>query len=300
MRAWPLVLLIALVPMGARADDPRAARAHFHEGTKAFDLGLYDLAIREYMAAYQAKSAPALLYNLAQAHRLAGHLKEAQRFYRIYLERLPNAKNRDEVEAKLAALAQQLEPHHMPPAKGAVQPGSPASVPSPPARSQRAREARSTTPPSAAERPLPNGGRAGAPPSAASGLVTPTATEQVPLRPTAEVPLPIALTTREPSPEAQRARRRRILGLGIGGVGVAAVATGIAFGVLAQQAGDSLSRASDMAGVYDPARYDRGRSYQIAEGVLIGVGLAGVVAAVTLYVVGRRTAPQKGALAWGR
>ncbi len=105
----PLCLIVCLATTTARADDPAAARLHYKEGTKAFDLGLYDKAIAEYMTAYQAVNDPALLYNLAQAHRLAGHPRDALRFYRVYLQRLPGAENRPEVEEKIVELKQVVD-----------------------------------------------------------------------------------------------------------------------------------------------------------------------------------------------
>ena len=104
-----ICLSVSLASTVARADDPVAARLHYKEGTKAFDLGLYDKAIAEYMTAYQAVNDPALLYNLAQAHRLAGHPRDALRFYRVYLQRLPGAENRPEVAEKIVELKQVVD-----------------------------------------------------------------------------------------------------------------------------------------------------------------------------------------------
>jgi len=113
------IALPTLSPAVARADDREVAREHFIKGSKDFDLGLYDDAIKEYMAAYEAKADPALLYNIAQAHRLAGHSPEALRFYKMFLTKVPAAQNSDEVRAKIAELekliAQQKKAQTMPP-----------------------------------------------------------------------------------------------------------------------------------------------------------------------------------------
>ncbi|HEX4456862.1 MAG TPA: hypothetical protein VIA18_02780 [Polyangia bacterium] len=142
-----ICLAVSLTTTVARGDDPAAARLHYKEGTNAFDLGLYDKSIAEYMKAYQAVNDPALLYNLAQAHRLAGHVRDALRFYRVYLQRLPNAENRPEVEEKIGELklavdrldhAQNgLQPDHTldgatPPATASASPPANAVVPPPP------------------------------------------------------------------------------------------------------------------------------------------------------------------------
>src|SRR2546423_2920568 len=94
-------LVVVLTASTVVADERALARDHYVKGTKAFDLGLYEDAIREYMLAYQAKDDPALLYNIGQAHRLAGHAPDALRFYRIYLTKLPNTPNRTDVENKI-------------------------------------------------------------------------------------------------------------------------------------------------------------------------------------------------------
>ena len=117
--ALVLVAAAAVAGSARAADDRESAREHYARGTKAFDLGQYDEAITEYSAAYKAKDAPEILYNIAQAHRLAGHSAEALRFYRIYLTKLPAAANRAEVERKIEELQklvdQQRKTQNMPP-----------------------------------------------------------------------------------------------------------------------------------------------------------------------------------------
>jgi tetratricopeptide (TPR) repeat protein len=122
----------------ARADDKAKAREHFSKGSKAFDLGAYDEAIAEYSACYRIIDDPAILYNIAQSHRLAGHSAEALRFYRLYLIKLPAAPNRDEVESKIAELQKAVEQlkktQNMPPdqVKPVTQPGDDQASKAPP------------------------------------------------------------------------------------------------------------------------------------------------------------------------
>jgi hypothetical protein len=90
----------------ARADDGEVneAREHFKSGASAFFRGEYEAAIQEYTTAYRLKKDPALLFDLGQAHKAAGHPAEALRFFKQYLIDLPAAMNRAEVEAKIASL----------------------------------------------------------------------------------------------------------------------------------------------------------------------------------------------------
>src|SRR5678815_2291227 len=86
----------------AQAADARAeAKAHFERGSVLFDLQRYDEAAAEYEAAYEAKPDPALLFNLAQAYRLAKKPERAIAAYNSYLRRLPQAKNRAEIEGRI-------------------------------------------------------------------------------------------------------------------------------------------------------------------------------------------------------
>jgi hypothetical protein len=68
---------------------------------------------------------PALLYNIAQARRLAGNTKEALRSYKTFLRLVPNATNRAEVESRVvelqAAIDQQAKAQTAKP-DGTIQP----------------------------------------------------------------------------------------------------------------------------------------------------------------------------------
>ncbi|HZS39647.1 MAG TPA: hypothetical protein VFF06_22600, partial [Polyangia bacterium] len=109
MRALLLVALLGSAT-AARADDgAAAAKQHYDEGTKAYDLGRYLEAAKEYETAFRIKDAPELLFNIAQAYRLADDHRRAMRSYRAYLRRLPSASNRAEVEAKIAELQKLIE-----------------------------------------------------------------------------------------------------------------------------------------------------------------------------------------------
>jgi len=92
----------------ARADDVGAAREHYQKGTRAYDLGHYDEAVKEYEAAYRAKDDPALLFNIAQAYRLSGDNAAAVRAYKSFLRRVPEAPNRGEVEKRIADLQKSM------------------------------------------------------------------------------------------------------------------------------------------------------------------------------------------------
>jgi tetratricopeptide (TPR) repeat protein len=128
---------------------------HYEKATRAFDVGKYAEAIEEYQKAYEIGGDPPMLYNIAQAYRLSDQPSEAVRYYRRYLQRQPNAKNREDVERKIADLEKLIEerkkasvmPPPMPP------PPAPVAVPDQPA----AASAVVTPPPPSTPREEPHG-----------------------------------------------------------------------------------------------------------------------------------------------
>jgi tetratricopeptide (TPR) repeat protein len=111
MRLFVLVALLTAVGVAtpARADNPVLAREHFKKGTALYDMGKYAEAAAEYQLAFEAKEDVALLFNIAQAHRLAGHLDDALGAYKGYLRRVPQAKNRVEVEQRMKDLQDAID-----------------------------------------------------------------------------------------------------------------------------------------------------------------------------------------------
>jgi tetratricopeptide (TPR) repeat protein len=84
MRSLIVALLVVLSPT-ARAESVAEARHYYNLATKAFALGHYADAAEAYEKSYENKPDLALLYNAAQAHRLAGNKWRALTLYQNYL-----------------------------------------------------------------------------------------------------------------------------------------------------------------------------------------------------------------------
>ena len=99
-------LMLLASPSPALAQMTQAqkdeVKLHYQRATRAYDLQKYQEAIDEYQKAYEISGDPPMLYNIAQAYRLADQPAEAVRYYRRFLQRMPNARNRDDVERKIA------------------------------------------------------------------------------------------------------------------------------------------------------------------------------------------------------
>jgi tetratricopeptide (TPR) repeat protein len=98
-----------IVTAVARADTDDA-RSHFKQGTAYFTLGKYAEAAVEYERAYELHQDPALLYNAAQAQRMAGNKPRALLLYQNYLRFYgDNATNHAEVERFVAQLQKAID-----------------------------------------------------------------------------------------------------------------------------------------------------------------------------------------------
>lgn len=132
-RGWRClaVTLLALAVGGrpAVASEPSAARQAYDQATAAFGLGHYAEAAEKYETAFSLRPDPALLYNAAQAYRLAGNRPRALELYRNYLRLYPNRQNADEARTQVAALTRALEEMAVSPAPSVTIAPTPAPPP---------------------------------------------------------------------------------------------------------------------------------------------------------------------------
>jgi tetratricopeptide (TPR) repeat protein len=108
--------VVVCVASTARGDEAEAeARRHFEAGSREYSLGEFRKAAEEYKQAFRAKPDPVLLYNVAQAYRLANDPAQAIFFYQSYLRSVPDAHNRHEVDERIKKLQAQLKQNVSPP-----------------------------------------------------------------------------------------------------------------------------------------------------------------------------------------
>src|SRR4051812_48789905 len=108
--ALPLSLLLVL-STGApvQADDGSAeAKLHFERGFAAYALHKYKDAALEYEKAFELKTDPALLYDAAQAWRLAGEKRRALALYESYLRMFQNQAGRVQAQRSIDKLRAEL------------------------------------------------------------------------------------------------------------------------------------------------------------------------------------------------
>jgi tetratricopeptide (TPR) repeat protein len=265
--------LAAAAKPGA-APEGTQAKEHYVQATKLYDLGKYDEAIKEFEAAFEIKDDPVLLYNIAQAYRLANKYPEALRFYRTYLRRKPKAANRAEVETKIAdmenLIAEQNRVANGPPIDPIAPGAKPGTTPG--------GTVQQTTP------PRPNtAGTEGEPPADPNALANTTPTDPakpVVVAPPTVPPAPPA----PPSPPPTPGNSKLDAGIALAVVGIGVAGGGVGLGVMAMSASSQQQKNTQ----FDPGLDSNGKLYQTLG---LALDVAGGVVAVTgviLAAVGAR------------
>lgn len=102
--ALALTVLLAPAPVAAQPSDPARdaeARQHFQAGRDAFSRGDFATAATEFERAYALSRRAQLLYNIGRAYQEQLRLEDAHRAFQHYLDAVPNAPDRAEVEGRL-------------------------------------------------------------------------------------------------------------------------------------------------------------------------------------------------------
>jgi hypothetical protein len=127
---------LLLIPLCASAKAPSKtaeAMKHYQAGVTHYKAAEYDDAVTEFQAAYELKPTPEWLFNLASAHRMAKHPEKALAYYERYLDEVPDAPNKVQVEQRIAEMKAMLAPP--PPTPEPVRPAAPAAAVAAPAPS---------------------------------------------------------------------------------------------------------------------------------------------------------------------
>jgi tetratricopeptide (TPR) repeat protein len=108
-RNFMLLVVLALIASfattrTASADSRDDARAHYQSGLKLYNAGDYKSAITEFTAAQQLAPADLNNYNLALCYDKIGDADSAVKYYREYLNKVPDAPKRAEIEASISRL----------------------------------------------------------------------------------------------------------------------------------------------------------------------------------------------------
>jgi hypothetical protein len=275
----------------APVDKKQVAKHYVDAGLAAQASKDYETAITFYLKAYQLVPHPTLLFNMAQAHRLAGHIDQALSLYKQYLVEDPRGAEArtarelvSELEARMADQARKPEQVRKPDqARKAADarktdPARKADPARKPDEARKADEARTADDARRAD----DAGKADEAHTADEARDVPAnqVAMTAPSTGAAADPPVSAVRDTVPRSASQPGKLPRIAGLATGAGGVAAVAIGIGFGLHARSLSDDLSRDG---AVYDPDKMRAGeRANAIAIAGMAG-GAALIVTGAALY-----------------
>jgi tetratricopeptide (TPR) repeat protein len=98
--------LLLTVPLRAAPtpEERKVARVHYEKAVNHFNLGEYADAAEEFRQVYRVAPQPVILYDAAQAYRLANNNEQALTLYESFLRQSPSAPVRAEVERRILEL----------------------------------------------------------------------------------------------------------------------------------------------------------------------------------------------------
>jgi iron complex outermembrane receptor protein len=251
----------------ARADLPAAkrseAKAHFEAGQRAFDVGKFDEAAKEFVATYEMIGDPLLLYNIAQAYRLGEKPKEALFFYKRYVSRVPDSPLHKEVEKRIDELNTFLS----------------------------LRKSTTEAQPTHVLRPKDGQPELDNPPVNDKPVTPPP--DNPPDKPAKPVDTPPSKPPENPPPqtEGNSGRKLMLAGIGVAALGVVAVAVGAAMSVLAGARSSDLEQAAAMHKSFDAdlqSIESKGKMYDNVSYAMYAVGGVAAAAGVVLIVLGKK------------
>lgn len=111
---------------GQSADPLAEGRSHLKKANALAGEGDCAAAIDEYTAAYAKLEDPVVLFNRGECYRRTGDADKAVADYRAFLDAVPHAPNRADINAKIAKLAPPPEPTEPAPATAPPRPPPPA------------------------------------------------------------------------------------------------------------------------------------------------------------------------------
>ena len=261
---WALTLTLcggmSLAAKPVLAQDYAAAGQHFDAAQEAFAAGKFELAAREYQAAFDITKESTLLQSIGESWQRAGNQVKALASYKAYLQASPQAPDRVAIEERIKAIeAAQAEAAK--PAQPTQEPGQPSAV---------------------AGQPSAVAGQ----PSAVPGQPP-----VVPGQPAAVETAP-PITPPEPPPS-----KLRVAGWISVASAVALVTGGAVIGLGAQSRADEIRRRTTLVSGDQPLVYtdsereayttlqSEGKNYNTAAIALFAVGGVAAATAITLFIV---------------
>jgi hypothetical protein len=273
------VALACSVALAQPASPEKQAEKYFNRGNTAYNLGRFDEAVENFTKAYEVWSQPEYLYNIAQAHRLAGRCKQALHFYK----RFRALKDADVASPLSPQKREEIDRFTTQLVECAAKADTTATAPP----DTIDRPQRST--PQGAQGPAQAPDRPGAGDSSGTSDVGEVQRAK-PRNERVSVAEPSEKSSIDssPSPRSPSGSRMKVAGVATAGAGLGLVITGTIFGVMARSAQSDVEATVKSGKPFDPDRDASGRRDATISAVTLGVGAAALVTGGVLFFLGSR------------
>ena len=268
MLALTLASAAGVFEAKAHAQDYAAAGQHFDAAQEAFAAGKFELAAKEYQAAFDITKESTLLQSIGESWQRAGNAPKALTAYKAYIKAAPQAPDRAAIEERIKAIESAQADASQAPAQASQ---APAQASQAPAQASQVPAQASQVPAQASQVP-------------AQASQAPAQASQAPTGPT--------ITPPEPPPS-----KLRVAGWISVASAVALVTGGAVIGLGAQSRADELRRRTTLVVGDQPLTYSdserdaytslmsEGKTYNTAAISLFAVGGVAAATAITLFVV---------------
>ena len=151
MLALTLASAAGVFEAKAHAQDYAAAGQHFDAAQEAFAAGKFELAAKEYQAAFDITKESTLLQSIGESWQRAGNAPKALTAYKAYIKAAPQAPDRAAIEERIKAIESAQADASQAPAQASQAPAQASQVPAQasqvPAQASQAPTGPTITPP---------------------------------------------------------------------------------------------------------------------------------------------------------
>lgn len=189
MRALCSLLVLGILLLARPAAAQETARELYERATAQYALGKYGEAATVFERAFELKPDPAILYNAAQAHRLAGNKQRALDLYSSYLRLYGDRSGKAEVQKHIETLQAALDKDRAASSQSPMTLKTPPTTTPPPAVTNKP-----TPPPPVVAKPTPP------PPVVAKPTPPPVVAKPTPPPPVVAKPTPPPVVVTPPPP----------------------------------------------------------------------------------------------------
>ncbi len=106
---WPAPVTGQTIEEIKKSPNWETAKRYHQVAQQLYNTGRYAQAVVEFKKAYDLAPLPELLHNIGRCHEVLAELKQAVKYYELYLQKKPDSPNRPVVEERIRNLNKRIE-----------------------------------------------------------------------------------------------------------------------------------------------------------------------------------------------